>query len=924
MIDALQSATNALRSLLSNYSQENRLFRLFTSLGTDKLLVERIEGQEGLSQQFNFDITVLSTDAHLNLTQLLGQPALLEIQTQHSRSDLRPIHGHITSFELLSSDGGFARYRIILQPWTVFLRYRYDSYIWQGKTTIDIIEELFADYQGQGKLAPLWKIALSDASKYAVRDVCTQYEESDWNFVERLLAEEGLFYWFEHTGNTHETALGSHTLVIADSNAAFTANVQSQIRFHRASSTEKSDSITGWQSSRQLITNSLSLSSWNESQVNVVTTQLDSGHNSGGAVPSLPSVDYPGQRHFETRSEVERAAQIRLESLEARNKTYTGTSTVRTLAPGTTFTLTDHAVHDADRLTGGDANASFAVISVRHHGHNNLKSDVRTLIKGAWGNSVSGQSTTEEEPLYQNEFSTIRAGIPWRPISTDGHGALLHPKPTVHGIHTAIVVGVAGQDLHTERDHQIKVQMHWQRGAQSHSRNAHPQGNDNAPGNETSYIWVRVAETSAGPNWGSSFTPRIGQEVVLDFIEGDIDRPIVIGSVYNGKGNEDDQGNQVSQGGGAATGNAPAWFAGSADAHAHNAILSGFKTQEIGNSQDGQGGYNAFVMDDSTDQVGARLQTTKHQTQLNLGHIKRQTDNQRQQSHGHGAELTTDAFGALRSGQGILLSADARENASGSQMDAKEAQAQLQQAHALQTTYSDTAAKHNAFIGKSLDKDQHTAPENRLARPIESISQTDQGIGTSEGGGAGTVTAFGRPDIVASAPGGIALMTPNDAHAAASAITITGGKDVSSTVGANYAVAVRSGISLFTYGDAKAKRNDKGIKLHAASGKFDMQAQSAEIKAAANKDVNISSNAKVNVAAQEHVLLTAGGAFIKIAGGSIQIHAPGSVYFKAAQKELSGGTSLTAAIPALPKGDLKGCEQAAKDANAAQAGAQTL
>ncbi|HEY8100066.1 MAG TPA: type VI secretion system tip protein TssI/VgrG [Burkholderiaceae bacterium] len=903
MLDALQSATNSLRALLANYTQENRLFSLTTSLGANKLLIEHIEGDEGLSQSYHFEITVLSTDAHLDLKQLLGQPALLEIQTQHSRDDLRPIHGHITAFELLSADGGFARYRLTLQPWTTFLRYRFDSYVWQSKTTLDIVAEIFGDYQGQGKLAPAWRIAVADPSKYAVRDVCTQFEESDWEFVERLLAEEGLFYWFEHTGDTHGEALGTHTLVISDNNTAFTPNAQSEIRFHRAASVEKSDSITSWHATRQLVTNSIAVASWNESQVNVISSQLDSSHNSGD-VPTLLSTDFPGQSHFDSREQVERAAQIHLEAVEARNKTYTGTSTVRTLSPGTTFTLTDHGIHDLDRLTGGNSNATYVVVSVKHKGRNNLSSDVHTLTKGTWGNSLThlanAANPAEDEPLYQNEFSTLRADIPWRPLTEDGHGALLHPKPNVHGIHTAIVVGASGQDLTTERDHKIKVQMHWQRGAQSHSRAAHPQGADNAPGNEGAYIWVRVAETAAGANWGSSFVPRIGQEVVLDYIEGDIDRPIVVGSLYNGKGQDDAQGNQISQGAGTASGNAPAWFAGSIDDHAHNAIMAGFKTQEISNSQDGQGGYNALVLDDSPNQVGARLQSTKTKAQLNLGHIKRQTDNQRQDSHGHGAELTTDAYGALRAGQGVLLSADLRANASGTQMDASEAITQLQQAHNLQTTFADTAQKHNAFVGKSFNKDQHTSPETMLKRPIESLGQTNQGIGTAEGGGAGTVPAFGRPDLVASAPGGIALLTPNDAHATASSLTIIGRQDVSTTVGANYAAAVKSGISLFTYGDAKAKRSDKGIKLHAASGKVDLQAQSAELKAAADKDVNISSNAKVEAAASEHVLLTAGGAYVKIEGGSIQIHAPGSVQFKAGQKNLSGPASMAGASASLP------------------------
>lgn len=901
MIDLLSGAASELRACLAQYTQDTRLLRLTTSLGGDRLLVEHIDGREGLSEGYRFDITALCSDAHLDPEPLLGQPVLLQLLTQHSHTDLRPIHGHITAVERLGSDGGFARYRLTLEPWLTFLRHRRDSYVWQGKSVLDIVAEIFSDYQDKGKLAPAWRLALADASQYKAREVCTQFEESDLAFVERLLAEEGLFYWFEHRADAGSASLGCHTLVIADHNGAFTPNMQGFIRYHRAATVERSDSITAWHAHRRLATNAISLGSWNETQAGLIASDIQSTHDNGD-VPLLRAVDHPGQRRFAAREDVERTARLQLEALEARNKTYTGTSTVRTLAPGTTFVLTGHAIHDTDQA------ATFAVISVRHRGRNNLSSQARTLIHKLFANTIQQPTKEQDEPPYGNRFTALRADIPWRPFTEDSHGALLHPKPTVAGIHTAIVVGTAGQDLSTERDHRIKVQMHWQRGTQSQSRLAHPQGNDNAPGNDGAYIWVRVAEAAAGPNFGSSFLPRIGQEVILDYIEGDIDRPIVTGSLYNGKGMQDAQGNEVTQGAGAATGNAPAWFAGTSGGHAHNAILSGFKTQEIGHSQDGQGGYNTLIFDDSTGQIGARLQTTQTKAQLNLGHIKRQRDNERLQSHGHGAELSTEAYGAIRAGQGLLISADARPNAGSTQMDAKEAHQQLKQAHELQKSLSDTAQKHNAFVGKTLNKEQHEQPEKILARPIESLEQTAEGAGTPEGGGAGTVPAFGRPDLVMSAPGGIALLTPQDMHAAANAITITGGIDVSATVGRNLAAAVKDGISLFTYGDAKAKRKeqgDKGIKLHAAQGKVDIQAQSAELRAAADKDVNITStHAKIEVAAKEHVLLTAGGAYVKISGGNIEIHAPGKVEFKAGMKDLSGPASRLVAMPLLPKSDI--------------------
>lgn len=889
---------------LPGLTQDTRLLRLTTALGSNKLLVERIDGHEGLSEGFCFDIVALSSDDRIDLNALLGQPALLQLLTQHSRRDLRPIHGHVTAFERVSADGGLARYRLRLEPWLALLRHRRDSYVWQGKSVLDIVQEIFGDYRGKGKLAPSWRLALAGPNQYLPRDVCTQYEESDLAFVERLLAEEGLFYWFEHQADVASASFGSHTLVIADHNGAFAPNAQNPIRYHRAAAIEKSDSITAWHAQRRLGTNAIAIASWNDAQASVIGAELHTTHDNGD-VPDLASIDHPGERHFASLTEAERHARLRLEAFEARNKTYSGAGTVRTLSPGTTFVLTGHAVHDTDRVAAGDNAATFAVIRVEHHARNNLTSAARVLAEGLFANSVSSAQQKQEEALYSNRFSTLRADIPWRPMSEDGHGALLHPKPTATGIQTAIVVGVAGHDISTERDHRIKLQMHWQRGAQSQSRRPHPQENDNAPGNDAASIWVRVAEAAAGANWGGSFIPRIGQEVVVDFIEGDIDRPVVTGSLYNGKGAPDGQGNQVAQGAGPAVGNAPAWFAGASGHHAHNAVLSGFKTQEIGHSQHGNGGYNTLVFDDSTGQLGVRLHTTQHRTQLNLGHIKRQQDNERRQSHGHGVELTTDAYGALRAGQGLLISADARPGAGSAQMDAKEARVQLQQAHELQKSLAGTAQQHNAFAGTTFDKDRHERPDNVLAQSIESLAHSVKGTGTADGGGAGSAPSFSRPDLVVSAPAGIALLTPQDMHACASTVTITGDVDVSATVGRSMTLAVKEGISLFTYGDAKAGRKDhgdKGIKLHAAHGKVDVQAQSGELKAAADKDVTVAStHAKVEVAAKEHVLLTAGGAYVKIGGGSIEIHAPGSVQFKAAMKELSGPASAAIELPILPR-----------------------
>jgi uncharacterized protein (DUF2345 family) len=405
----------------------------------------------------------------------------------------------------------------------------------------------------------------------------------------------------------------------------------------------------------------------------------------------------------------------------------------------------------------------------------------------------------------------------------------------------------------------------------------------------------------AGANWGSNAIPRIGQEVLVDFIEGDIDRPVVIGALYNGQGQRDAQHNQFCQGAGAATGNAPAWFAGEAGAHAHPAALSGIKTQAIGASQGGGGPYNQLVFDDNLGQSRTALQqhagAHKGSAELNLGHLRHQTDNQRLAPVGFGAELKTEASAALRAGQGILLSADARSGASGSQLDAKEAHAQLERSHQLQLSLATTAQAHNAAL-----KDEQGKPEPAPDK-LAAIAQQEHGakvIGTSASGSGGQseASAYSEPQLQLSSPAGIAATTAADAVlSAGNTSSIVAGQDINFASQGGAFHIVKAGISLFTYGKASNKdkpNQETGVKLHAASGKIISQSLSDETRITADKMVTVASVTKsVTIAAKQHALLTAQGAYLKLEGGNIMLHGPGKIEFKASMKEFAGPVSIS-------------------------------
>jgi type VI secretion system secreted protein VgrG len=615
-------------------------------------------------------------------------------------------------------------------------------------------------------------------------------------------------------------------------------------------------------------------------------------------------------------------------------ETHIGAGTVRTFAPGTTFTLRGQP--QLDQADGDDAR-TFAIVRVLHLAHNNLSAELQSSITQALGQSALDPALKEhsdgphatgntigERPLYRNRIDAIRRKVPYRSSNVDGHGVLLHPRPTAMGQQTAIVVGPPGAVIHTDRDHRIKVQFHWQRNASdndlSHSRLNHPApgGQTGAPADDRSGTWVRVATPLApiaGANWGSVAVPRVGSEVLIDFVNGNIDRPVVIGTLYNGRGQADAQHNQVSYGAGVATGNAPTWFPGENGAHAHPAALSGIKTQAMNTSQSGNGAYNQLVFDDSAGQPRVALQShaSPHTgtAELNLGTLRHQTDNQRLSAVGFGAELKTEHSTALRAGQGLLLSTDTRHGASGSQLDSREARAQIEQSHALQVAMARTAQQHNAAL--KVEKGQ-PEPEPAILPAVSAIehsidvlkSVASGGGGQSANGGQGQVTAYTEPQLQLSSPAGIVATTPADAiFAAGNTSSITAGQDINFAAQGNSFHAVKAGISLFTYGKASAKEKpnqETGIKLHAASGKVSSQSQSDETRITADKTITVASITKrVTVAAKEYVLLTAQAAYLKLEGGNIMIHAPGKIEFKATMKELGGPADGSAGVPCLPK-----------------------
>ena len=509
MIDATaaERAVSALFASLAPYAQHARLVTL--GLGFEgnvipdaaALVVERVRGDEVVNAPFRFEIDCLSTSVDLELKSFLGEPVklgLLRAEGAH-----RYWHGHVTEAAWLGADGGLVRYRLTVSPWTTYLELRRDSFIFVGKTAEEIVIEVFADYP-----AAAFRFDLSDAP--ATRPICTQYRESDWQFVTRLLAEEGWSYRFEHAPDG-----ASHTLVIFDKLATLPDGVEPIIRFHRSDASEAADSITTLAESRRIAPGAATLAGWHAPQL-LAPAASESTPDPFPNAPALESFDGSRAQRFADTNQAQRAASNQAAAFAFAQRRNHGSGSARALASGTVITLTEHAALP---------DAQLAIVSVHHEAANNLGAGIAALL----------DHREAEAGSYRNRFTAVAAGTPML--------VLFVPRPTASGPQTALVVGLPDATLTSDRDHRIRVQFAWQRGrapnpggltelGTSADAAADPAGH--APGDDSSGTWVRVAEAAAGPNWGSSFTPRVGTEVLIAFVEGDIDHPLIVAALYNG------------------------------------------------------------------------------------------------------------------------------------------------------------------------------------------------------------------------------------------------------------------------------------------------------------------------------------------------------------------------------------------------------
>ncbi|WP_078121034.1 type VI secretion system Vgr family protein [Thiosocius teredinicola] len=935
------------------FSAETRLYELeWPSGAPGSLLVEAWWGREALSAGFEIVIDGLSTDAFLELKAFMGQPVTLV--TTLADGTLSRRSALVRAADKLGADGGFTRYRLTLVPWTWLLGRGRHNRVFQDKSVVEIIDLVFGDYAAHA--AWQWSDEVGEfLADTRPRSFCVQYRESDYAFVSRLLAEEGLAWCVEED----EAAPAGHRIrLFADSVACPSdeqSDTQGAIRFHRVDSQETEDAITALGSRRQLDTTVMTVLSYDYKAKRAVTAQVPTHHSFGGEhAPVLEHYEPAGQYAHATRGEADRYLRLAMQAREARYKSFFGRGSVRTFRPGFAFDLSESPLDllEEGEQAGQDTgdNRRFLLTELTHVGINNLSGEsidkVAKRLAGPLGGDdlptgdtlapLSAPTQLPAELLdlarqrgYGNRFETLRAKVPWRPRLRDDTGVRINPRPLAPGPMTAIVVGPHGEDRPNGVDEiwcdalgRIKVRFHWQRGERADDRLT---------------CWLRVASRQAGNGMGWQWLPRIGQEVLVDFLEGDIDRPLVIGALYNGQGeggviptpggdnhktadtsvfNEATDHSPSGQGN-LAAGHSPAWHGAASTSHAHAAALSGFKTKAFGGE-----GYNQLVFDDTDDQQRVQLKTTQHHTELNLGHLVHQADNYRGSFRGAGAELRTDAYGALRGGQGVLMSTWARRTPAEPAGDLTAGMALLNQAKTLASTLSKAAKTHQTVelansVGSSQANGSFVDP--KLA-PIPAMHQTASGMvehsalnpAESDANNKNTqvssdkVPHFTDPAIIQAAKAGLANVAGQHLQFAnGETFTAMSGQDTDIAVGGKARVHTGQAIGLLA-GAIQPGEGNTGITLIAAKDPVDMQAQSDQLKLQAKQDLKlVSARADIDFAAAKKVhLAVAGGASITIDGG-ITVECPGTITVHASKKSFSGPVQGGYSLPNFPRSDFR-------------------
>lgn len=835
-----------------------------------QLLPQRIDGTEGVCEGIELRIYCVALDAQIALKTFIGVAAELQIVTD--RGELRSICGVVTEARQGESDGGLASYLLVLRDALAILDLSTCTRVFLNQSELEVVLTVLNEVRHTNPaLAAAFEFEVDAAigqSPDPARQQIIQCNEGTGAFIRRLLRRRGIGWVFRAGRSatsgadqaTEGAAMPVHTLVLFRDARQLPPSRAGRIRFHRHGATEQRDTITAWCGVRTLRPGRVTRFSWDYTtprSSSFMTTSacstVDQGEKGGRLAAALDNYVVEAPHIRDSYDDLCALAQQAMARSDFEAKCYYAEGNVRDCGAGEYFGLDGHPDVDGHP----DEERDFIILNLHITAQNNLPKQVDARIERLFKRNHWQIAEVRNEAIQGLLDGDLRVRIGMTCVRRDVRFAPAYDARTelpATPLQSAMVVGPSGEAVHCDQHGRVKVRFGGMR-AQDHTH-ADAAG---ASDTDRDSAWVRVASGWAGTvagdgqHFGALGLPRPGTEVLLAFLGGDPDKPVIIGQLYNSLARPPQLGLDNLPG---------------------NRYLTGIKSREIHGQR-----ANQLRLDDTPEQISAQLASDHGHSELNLGWLTAPRSQGTGVPRGEGAELRTDHQLALRAGAGMLLSA--WERMDDKQLERDDYLALMEECVALFRKLGQHAA---ASMAQAVDEQPQTALQSAL-------KQWESGSNTAPRG-----TDGGAAVIGITAPEGISFATSKAIVSyAATNLDAVAGRHLQMTAGQRFSVNAEQGISLFS--------QQQGITAIAQQGKVLLQSQHGELAINASDDLQLtSSHGRLLGMAKEIVLISKSGSFIKLNDG-ITLGTTGKMVCNASSFEFRGPQSIAVALPEFRDAD---------------------
>ncbi|CAA0246075.1 type VI secretion system Vgr family protein [Acinetobacter baumannii] len=815
-----------------------------------QIMLQRIDGYHGINDGLSAELICLSTNPYIELKQFIGCQVSVDQVTDSGQ--LFRTTGIVTGASQGQSDGAFSLYRLTMQDATSLWHKRRNSRVFMNKSVVDIIEVIFKEWQSKSPLfASSLQLDTSGLTKtYDVRPFSMQSNESDYAYLTRIMREESINWLVDEASYlvaSNSQSIEAQKLRLIDDNAQFQSLERRTIRYHRSNATEQYDSITSFIAQRQLQPTAIHIQRWQADSLSqedasgsVVSSHqhsalrdneslsLEQAWNISPAwISDLKGED---QATASSNSQLDRLNKHLNQYQALQAKYFTAHSSVRDTQVGYWFQLFDYPELEKNH---SQQDKEFLILNKHFYNQNNLPKDIQDQVEKLLTLSHWQNSKDSDQERQANEFVVVRRNINIVPE----YDPLKH-RPVAH-VQRAKVVS-DGEEIHVDEWGRIKVRFLFTR-TDDHAHD----GGAGANNTDTDSAWVDVLTPWAGEGYGARFLPRKDEIVVIDFFDGNIDRPFVTGRIHEAQRSPTkfDIKGQLPD----------------------TKKLSGIRSKEVDGS-----GYNQLRFDDTTGQISAQLHSSHGSSQLNLGNLSHPKDKAESEGRGQGFELRTDEWGAIRAAKGILVTSESSEQAQGEQLTRSNIKENINFHTESNKYFKELASAHEV-------DEPDLGAQDTLKEKFDKWNESSDAL----------VALHSESAMILDSKESLQL-------AAKQNIDVSTPKNLQFFTGKSWIAKALDKISIFA--------KHAGIKIKSGEGDIEVAAQKGKMTLSSKQQMHVYSlNDFVRIESGKGILITAGGGYIKIQDGNIEIACPGLMELKAGQIQTKSGASLSSQLPAMPE-----------------------